>query len=526
MPVAPQDGFFARKARAAAPALIVVLACLVAYANAFWDGFVYDDISQILRNPWIRDWAYTGNIFSNNVWAFAGRTSNYYRPLYHFIYLVTNQVFGLQAWAFHLVNVVLHVAASLLVLAATRRLLDDEASPASPGLRRVPLVAALIFAVHPIHTEAVTYVAGAADLSFSLLCLLSFLLYLRSTRPLDPSAVLSALAFFLAALCKETALTLPVLLVFLDVTRARARGERLLSQRALLRWSPYVVAGSAYLVLRLRVLGAMTPVAGGIEQGPAWLAANALQLLGRYLAELVVPIGLDFYHIVHPAPSLLAPGVLLGLVGAVALIGLALEGFRRGNAALVAASLFIVLPLLPAFYVPALSHGLKNAFAERYLYLPSYGAALLAALALAWASDREPRLEVVTVVATGVLVCLLAAGTISRNTVWKDSYTLWLDTVAKSPDGDVPHGSLGYAMLERGEVDGAIAELRAALALNPDFAEAHNNLGIAYSQKGMLDEALQELTLAYRLDPSFGENFQEVMRRCLASPGRCPSAQR
>jgi tetratricopeptide (TPR) repeat protein len=156
---------------------------------------------------------------------------------------------------------------------------------------------------------------------------------------------------------------------------------------------------------------------------------------------------------------------------------------------------------------------LKNSFTERYLYLPSFGFALLSAPLFTWVQfKKQTQVKALSVIMVS-LICLYSIGTISRNAVWKDNYSLWLDTVSKSPDGDIPHGSLGYALLQKGRIDEAIRELQIALLLNADFAEAHNNLGVAYRDKGLIDDAIEEFRAAYLLnpaDPLFSRNLQET----------------
>lgn len=134
---------------------------LVLFASTFWSGFVFDDVHQILNNSWIRDFRHLSQIFSSDVWAFAGKDSNYYRPLMHLVYAGIYVTFGPIPWAFHVVNVLLHSAVTIVLFVLVFRILRGSYIGGHEMKGTAALLAASMFAAHPIHTEAVAWVGAS-----------------------------------------------------------------------------------------------------------------------------------------------------------------------------------------------------------------------------------------------------------------------------------------------------------------------------------------------------------------------------
>ncbi len=199
------------------PILILLSVSFAVYFNALAGDFVYDDEIQIVENLWIRDIRNIPAIFFKGVWSFQSETvSNYYRPLMHIVYMLNYHLFGLKAWGFHLVNILIHCGVSVLVFLVIRRLLPEHRALVSPAYLSPPFMAAMLFALHPIHTEAVTWISGLPDVAFTFFYILSFYIYVKSKAVLSGSYLFSVACFAVAALFKEPALTLPVILLAYD----------------------------------------------------------------------------------------------------------------------------------------------------------------------------------------------------------------------------------------------------------------------------------------------------------------------
>ncbi len=485
--------------------LSILLVSLAVYFNAIFNGFAYDDSSQIVDNPWIKDIRYLPEIFSKSVWDFEGSLSNYYRPLMHIINMLIYHLFGLAPWGYHAVSVLFHAGVSVLVFLITSRLLRQSRLQTFNSLLTPSLMATLLFVAHPIHTEAVAWAAAIPELSFALFYLLSLYFYMLSFSEnratlYNSKFILSLGSFFLASLCKETALTLPIILVAYDYS---FHDDHILRRpmEVLKRYVPFILVAGAYLLLRFHALGAFAPDASHPEISMQQFVVNVFPLFMRYLEKIVIPVKLNNFYIFHPIESIFDTKGIISLAISLVFISLVLVAAKKNKAAFFSLVL-IGVPLLPALYFPAIT---GSVFGERYLYLPSFGFMLLLAFWIDRVGVRKEKWLTVAVTGAFVaLLCLYCYGTVSRNAVWKDRYTIWSDAVNKSPDGAIPHYYLGSILLSLGKVDEAIDHLTSALSPQPTLhtaARIHNSLGMAYNKKGLLDKAIEEFSICLTLNP-------------------------
>ena len=492
--------------------IIILLIASAVYLNALDNGFVYDDTDQVLKNNWIKDIKFIPEIFSRNVWSFQADHSvtNYYRPMMHLIYMLNYHLFGFAPWGFHLVNILFHVANSVLVflimarLAGRQagRLASSEGETPSSMLLYPPFIAAILFATHPIHTEAVTWVAGVPELSFTFFYLISFYFYIRAAEGLNRAYKFSVISFFLAVFCKETALTLPLLLFIYDC--AFGRSKDYLSY--LKKYIPYISAGIVYLILRFHALGGLAPDTRHAELSSYQYVINVFPLFSQYIEKLLLPLDLKAFYVLHPITSIFEPQGLLSLIVTAFYVVLVFITWRKSRVAFLGLIGFLI-PLLPVLYIPGLG---ENTFTERYLYLPSFGFAIVVSSVLIWARTKIPKLAVGLVVASALVIGLYSVGTINRNAVWKDMFTLLSDTVAKSPDSFIDRNNLGNIFVQREQINEAIAQYNAALEVNPDYFIAHNNLGAALFKKGLIDKAIGQYQIALKLMPTYAEAYNHL----------------
>jgi len=477
--------------------IVVAVAAVVVYANTLANGLVYDDRFQVIENPWIRDVRNVPTILTTGVWEFEGSPSNYYRPMMHLAYLLTYSLVGLKPWGFHAVNIALHALTTVLVLTLVRQLLagsglrPEAATPAAT-------LAALLFAVHPIHTEAVAWVAGVTELMFSVCFLASLLLYLRADPATRSRQALAAALFFVALLSKETALVLPGVLIALD---ASSRTDPTSRVPRLRRYLPFFVTAAAYAALRLAVLPQTAPLRRHADLSSYEILINIFPLFTKYLGMLVLPIGLNAFHVLHPIRSLASPQGAFSLLATALFAASCVVAARRRSPVLAGLAL-VALPLLPVLYIPVLG---ENTFAERYLYLPSAGLSILAAfglthLAESWPSRRRP------ISALALLLVVLWGGmTVARNSIWRDDFSLWTRTVSQSPDSGYVNNEAGIVYAERSMLDEAIRHYERAARLSPNSARIWNNLGNALADKGQLDRAVEQYRRAIAINPQFAK---------------------
>ena len=481
------------KAKLLLLAIIIALISVAVYFNALSHGFVYDDKMQVVENHWIKDVKYVGDIFSTNTWGFKGpRISNYYRPFMYVVYMLNYRVSGLNPLTFHAVNVLFHAGVSVLVFIMAG-VLFREYWPSTSTFSLFPsFAAATLFATHPIHTEAVTWVSGLPELSFTFFFLLSLYLYTRSESMLKGTYMASVISFFIATLFKETALTIPLILVAYDLSFRKAQYS---ISDYLKRYTPFCVIAGIYFILRFHVLGAFAPHKHHMELTAYQHIINVLPLFSQYLAKLLLPINLNAFHVFHPISSLFAIKGILSVIVTMAFAGIAFLSWKKNKSVFFCLAL-VAIPLIPVLYIPGVG---ENTFAERYLYLPSVGFVLLISLALMWARLHMPGGAMGFAAIPMLITGLYSIGTINRNKDWKDDYTLYSDMVKKSPDAAIPHNNIGNVLLfQKGQTDLAIEQYHIALKIKPDLIETRNNLGVAYGKKGLIDQAIDQFQLALR----------------------------
>lgn len=504
----------------AAAIILIMLIAAGVYANTLFNGFVYDDESQVLENPWIRDARFIPYMFTSSVWSFLEPkmgTSNYYRPMMHLIYLFNYRIFGLKPWGFHLVNIILHVLVSVMVFLMAKALLRQagQAAPSHAARSSVmtsilpAFVVALLFATHPIHTEAVSWIASVPELSYTLFFILSFYSYVKSAEGAKGMYALSVAAFGIATLCKEPALMLPFVLMAYDfvLRRLPASFSGTPGSSAVFiikRYIPYFLISGVYIGVRTSALKGFSPANVNLKLTAYEYVINIFPVFAGHLKGLLLPVNLNAYHVLHPISSLLA---LKGIVSIIVISCLVLLGFwgSKKDRLFLFSLLMIAVPLLPSLYIPAIG---VAALAERYLYLPSFGFVLLFGLAIARMRTR-PHL-ILAILFVAALTAAYSVGVIGRNAIWRDDIMLFADTTKKSPDGMEPHLGLAYAYTKLDHMDDAIKELKVAVELEPDSIEAHANLGAAYARKNLLEEAVAELKAALTLNPNIARVHGEL----------------
>lgn len=478
-------------------AALLVGATFAVYANAFGNAFVWDDLPLIVDNPRIKSWRALPTLLTSNLFA-GGVLSSYYRPLQGLSYLVDYQLWGLTPAGFHLTATVLHAATAVLLYRLGVVLLGDA---------RAALGAALLFAVHPIHTEAVTYLAGRSDPLSALALLMALLAYARGRLPLATAAFAAAL------FAREAAVGLVPLLVIVDVALGRAPSGRRL-------W-PFVAVLAAYAAIRIAVVGA-TPVPMATAGIPLWRRAlTMLPVVVDYLRLLVVPAGLHMERMVPAATSAVEPRVLAAAVALAALVGAVVALRRRAWPIALGAAWFAVALLPVANLVP-----LATFMAEHWLYVPSMGVFLAAGWGLARLAPRIGPHGVTAL--TAALVVVYGGLTVQRNRDWRDARTLFESTVRHAPDSSRAHANLGLAYEQAGERDRARSEYERAIALAGDAPEAagpHSNLGNLYREDGRLDDAERELRAALAVDPRHAGAYGNLSL-VLQARGRVDEAER
>jgi tetratricopeptide (TPR) repeat protein len=501
----------------------LVACATLPYLNILVNGFVYDDNNQVLQNPYIRSFHYLKEIFTSNVWSFAGlHTSNYYRPMMTLGYLFCYKIFGPKAYGFHLVSLLLHAVVVCLVFVLTERLMGD---------RVCAFVAGAVFALHPIHSEAVAWIAAVTDLQVTFFYLLTFGLFLALARPGGGRSVslMAAMggSFLLALLSKEQAMTLPALATVYEHFYREDRSQTSTFQK-LARYGLLWLLGVAYMLLRTHFLGALAPQENLPQLTREQMILSAVTLVGQYLGKLLWPARLCFFYVFRPSTSPFDPRVLAGLLALLALAALFFLCWRSRdrNVRLVSFGILwffaTLAPVLNAHWV------WLNVFTERYLYLPSVGVAWLVGLGASklWTrAAARPAQRRALAVAGCVVGVLFALRIVIRNRDWNNDIVLYSRTLVLSPDSRFILNELGAAYWQAGDLDASERIWRRLLATDPDDAGALDSLGLLAQQRheyeearGFYERAMEHNPGIAELHLNLAETYQFMGMPALAEP--------
>jgi protein O-mannosyl-transferase len=479
---------------------VLILFSILPYCNSLLNGFVYDDTTQILDNPYIVSFRHLGQIFTTAVWSYVGSGgyTNYYRPIMTIGYMLCFQIFGAAPYGFHLANILLHAAVVCILYVVTRRMF---------GGRGVAFLAAGLFALHPMHTESVDWVAAVTDLEVTFFFLLTFWFFLRVPKEEGKRsewAVLGMTVSFVLTLCsKEQALMLPFLAtVYEHFYRADCVKTKWL-QKISRYWLLWFLT-LAYFLFREHLFGAFAPIIGHPEVSRFEALLSGIALLGQYVWKLLWPMNLCAFYVFHPSTSPLDLSVLAGIVallGGTVLLGFLWKRNRISTFGLV----WFAATIAPVLNARVLAS--DNVFAERYLYLPSVGFCWLMALGLMelWKiiSARPNIWQWAGVGCLSVLAMLYAARIVTRNRVWRDEITFYSATLQASPDAVPIYNNLGSVYWNRGDVATAEREWQKALAFVPDSPTLLNNLGLVYMKRQELTQAVEYFQKSAAAKPAF-----------------------
>lgn len=493
---------------------VVFLLSLAVYINTLDNGLVRDDKLVVLENKWITDLKYIPDMLTSAVLDFTDTpgVSNQYRPAFHLYMTAGYALSGTASWGYHLINILFHAFSSILVFFIIYELISCADPPrGSPGagvLERgsqyilLSGFSALLFALHPINTEPVAWISAVSELSFAFFYLLSLFLYIRCSKPGDLRYIASVFFFFISACSKETAATLPVILIAYELILARSG-----ILQTIKRLVPFGAAGGIYMLLRFSTLKGVIPLKAEhvADLSSFQLFLNVGPLIVQYIGKLLLPISLNFDYVFNPVYSISEPRAFIAAVITVGIV-IIIFRFRRRAPEISFALLLIFIPLLPALYIPALG---VNTFTERYLYLPSVGFAFLVASIIkkgveffgskGYSLKASHQLAVALFFA--ITIVLYSYGTVSRNAAWESGYTLWGDTVRKSPASRIARNNYAIELSKRGSQDEALFHLEEAVRIDPGSSVTYNNLGIVYARKSMLKEAVNAFNTSLELSP-------------------------
>lgn len=504
---APTAGLPAGLLRPAYVGPLLLVAVVLAWANSWSAPFVFDDIASIVENPTLR--SLTSLAWLNPPHT-AGETVSG-RPLLNLSFALNYAISGPEVWSYHVLNWLIHAAAAFALWAVLRRL---------PTVGRgVALATALLWALHPLQTAAVTSVVQRAESLASLCTLLTlygFVRYATDESRRTRWAALSVLACLAGMAVKETVAVAPVLVLLLDRGLFTPTWREIWRRRAPL----YLALAATWVVLGVLVTlnhgrGGSAGLASSVDV--VTYARTQVWAVVHYLRLVVWPVGQTFDYgmvVVDEGAKVIAPALLLLALALSTIVGLG----RRHPVGVAGAGFFLLLA--PSSSVVPIA---TQTIAEHRIYLALAVPLLLlsAGVARLWTTLRWPAalLPLPAVLGAG----LLGLATHARNEVYRSPASLWADTVAQRPENPRAHYNLGLALLADGRRDEAIQEFQRAIALQPTHAYAQFQLGVQAMTSGNPAGAQPYFTAALAADPHYVD-ARVNLAHVLAQQGQAEAA--
>ncbi len=484
--------------------VLVTCAGLYAYRNSFHGPFIFDDVTSILENPTIRQLWPPWRLMPPSGDATVGM-----RPIINLSLALNYAVNGLDVWGYHAFNLAIHILAALLLYGIVRRTLLQ------PGLREryadaapwLALAVTLIWLVHPLQTEAVTYIIQRTELLMGMFFLLTLYCLIRGVESARPRAWFPAAvaASVLGMGSKEVMAVAPVVVLAYDrLFLSTSFGETFRR-----RWGLYAGLAATWLIfgalLQIRIALDIPQLRwSGVTRWDYLKTQSGVIVHYLRLALWPDPLVADYDD--WPLARSVA-AILPSAVAVVMLLGLTLWAFHR-RLRLAFLGVWFFLILAPSSSIWPL---LTEFAAERRMYLPLGAVIVLGVLGghavvgkiwrrFGWEPGRCRWLEAVVL---AVIAATLVQLTVRRNEDYRSMVSFWSDVVAKRPNNARGRLGMGAALAGQGRFEEASTFYSEALRIRPDNAEAHTGFGAALAHQGKIDEAIMHYSEALRIAPNY-----------------------
>lgn len=481
--------------------VILAIAGFLVYINALPNGMFWDDDDGILNNMYIRDWSNFDKFFSQSLVAGSGLSSNYWRPLLLIIYSLEWHIWGDSAPGYHLISILIHTAASGALFLLLTNLLKK---------RLVSFLTSLFFLIHPVQTEAVTYVSGLADPLSALFIFLGARFHLEDA---GKQRLWVIVFFVLGLLTKErTAVVFPIFLLLIDIfvyfKDKKTFSLPLFILAELKKLWPYFALSVAYAVLRGTVLNFNDTFNLYDEENVytenLWVRIiTFLFILPSYMELIFAPHDLHMERSAEFITSLRNLRVWVGAIIAFSLMAGTYLLRRRKPEYSLALAWFLVM-IFPSSGILMPVSGL---FWEHYLYFPIIGVILFIFLAGEDILKKWDGPKIKGVAGALAVIALLALSwtTLERNRDWRDPITFYNNVIRYNRESLRVWNNLGMAYAEAQDFDRAVDSYEAAIALDAknQSAPPHHNLANAYASKGETEKAIEEYKKALAIDEKF-----------------------
>ncbi len=462
-------------------AAIIIVVCVVIYSNTLTGQFVWDDRGSIVSNISIRNLKNIPVFFTSDTWKMTGNPSgSYYRPVMNTWWTLEFQLWGGKPSGYHIINITLHALLSVLFYLLCIKLLTSE--PAA-------FYSALIFAVHPIHTENVAWITSVGYIICALFILSSLFFYIRfRERNSITFLIFSLINFTLAAFSFEYALMLPFMIIIYEILNHKRVNMKFVL--------PFFLISLFYIFIRQLIV----KPAIGSELSLYDRFITSSEIMTKYLYTFLFPFNLKVLYDIQPKNTLFDIQVLFSIFILIAVALSTVYFYRKERRAFFAILWFFII-LFPAANILVVIK--PQMMSLRYLYIPSFGLAMLLGI---YFEKLSSRLKFIPI----IIVMLFSVKTYTQNGYWQDEITLYSKMVSDAPASALARNNLGVAFLDTGMPLKALPEFEQAVHLDPKYEFAFLNLGSTYQTLGIFDKAIFYLQKAIELDPSDSRAYNSL----------------
>ncbi len=494
-------------------AIIFILSVLI-YLPSVNNDFVWDDVIQIKKEYYkFQNRSFFKALIPR---ASKNKLKSYYRPISQLSIYYDYKIWGDNSLGFHLTNIIINAVCSVLVFFLFLLILKKFGIRAREN---IALFSALIFAVHPMHVESVSWIAGRTDILSTMFFLAAFLAHIRSDKK-SIYIILASIFFYLALLSKEVAVAFPFcILAYEYISNKRFKNG------SLFRLAAYFGILILYLFLRYRFGGVIVPEVNNDFIERAGAGSSAVQDIGfmKYFAviktmflsyifyfyKLIAPFWFSSFISNYPKSAFM---FILSILSFIALFYVFIISYIKKSGFKAFCILWLLLVLGPSVII-SFSRVATTPVAERYLYLPIAPFSLLV-IFLFYKLKEYKKMEQLVLIAMVLVIFVFSFLTVYRQGVWQDRISFWSDASKNTKDA-VPHINLGMAYIDNNDLDQGIQILESSL--NSDLkttslmkSVALNNLGIAYLKKGQTSKAKQVFLDAVEENPRFYKSYYHL----------------
>jgi len=478
--------------------LIIVGLGILVYANSLGNPFIWDDQVLIVKNDIIKDFANLPKVFTSALISDKYSEAHFYRPMQTLSNMLDYRIWGLNPFGYHVTNLLFHILNAILIFFLI---------VAISGNRTISIITSLLFVIHPIHTEAVTYISGRADILATFFLLLASILFIKCLQHSHMKRALlytfSLLCFFAAILSKESSIIFPLILAaYLFIFPATKLHNRY-KIKSLFYLLPFFILVVAYFLLRSAVLksGASSiKIISPTSMYPWFLTMCGV--LATYIRLLFLPVGLHMERLVPIIKSAFRIDFIIPIVFLVTLLVLWVKLSRR-NKFVLFGMLWFFIALLPLFGVIKLN----ALIAEHWLYFPSIGFFMTIGYC-AFMLFENNVLKISKGVYIGILTTLFvmilgiySVLTVMRNIDWSNPIYFYQSTLKYTPQSPRLYYNLALVYVDNKQFDEALENFKKAVELKLNHEEAYNYLGNIYSMKGSYDKAKEAFEKSLQINP-------------------------